>query len=120
MVRRAPSFQRTDSASGTYIEVSNEKVLSPKAALQIGWGGPVEILHKRRSSQMNCPKCNSDQIEVMEKTVAVERAGWRHHHGHCRQCRTMLWWNAPLGAVDSVPKTGVHQCAFFSPAASPE
>ena len=64
---------------------------------------------------MKCPTCKSDQIDVMEKTADAERDGWRHHHGQCRQCRTMLWWSAPIGAVDGVPKTGVHQCAFFAP-----
>ncbi len=69
---------------------------------------------------MKCPKCKSVDIEVMEKTAAAERAGWRHHHGRCRHCQTMLWWSAQIGAIDGVPQTGVHQCAFFAPAATTE
>jgi hypothetical protein len=62
-----------------------------------------------------CPRCKSDEIDVMEKTAAAQRAGWRHHHGQCRQCLTMLWWSVLIGGVDVVPKIGVHQCAFFAP-----
>ncbi len=65
---------------------------------------------------MNCPQCQHDDIEVMEKSAPAERPGWRHHHGSCRRCKAMLWWNAPAAAKDAILKTGAHECAFFKPA----
>ena len=63
---------------------------------------------------MKCPECESEAIVLLEKSADTERPGWRHHHGRCRQCGALVWWSSPIGAVDVVPKTGAHQCGFFS------
>lgn len=67
---------------------------------------------------MKCPHCDSEDIEVLEKSVPTERNGWRHHHGSCRKCRMLLWWNAPVGHDDIILKSGIHECPFFIPPAA--
>lgn len=69
---------------------------------------------------MRCPNCQAEDVEVMPRSVPIDRPGgnWRHHHGKCRNCHEIVWWNAQAGETETAPRIGSHECGFFkSPAA---
>lgn len=70
---------------------------------------------------MKCPKCHSEDVEMLPRSVALARPSgtWRHHHGRCRGCHEIVWWNAQPGDTEPVARVGSHECGFFKPSPPP-
>ncbi len=64
---------------------------------------------------MRCPKCQAEDIEVSTHSVpfGTSEVNLRHHHGKCRQCHEILWWNTPPGSGEPTANIGTHECGFF-------